>query len=399
MKKKAKSILIFGAGINQITLIEACNDLGYSSVVIDPNENPPGKSIADYYYQVKGDDYLLTKQIALDHNINGIATSQMENPLKLMARLADDLKLIFNSPKIIEQSTNKWQMKTQFEAFGVPHAQGFRVQSINDIEHLSQQISFPCVIKPVDAHSSRGVFIVSDKSQLFDYYVNAISFSKSTTLLIEEYLCGKEYSVESVTYQVETTIVQVTEKIITPPPHTVELGHIQPAELSKQEFDEVERVVKHAILSLGLDNTVSHTEVKIEDGSVKVIEVGPRMGGDFISSYLTLFSSGVNLDKATINLSIGERPDLEKKCEYYSYVKYFMLEEGRRIRNIMEYDAQNNDEVFFQHLFCRKDDLVPALEHSASRSGVVIVRSNSREDVEELADLKCRELIKKIQLC
>jgi len=73
-----KSILIFGAGLNQYLLIKAARDLGITSVVLDPNPDAPGKEIADYFYVVAGNDYDTTKQIALQHGVDGLATTQMK---------------------------------------------------------------------------------------------------------------------------------------------------------------------------------------------------------------------------------------------------------------------------------------------------------------------------------
>ena len=43
------SILIFGGGDNQLTLIKSARERGYFTVVIDPNDNAPGKMIADSF--------------------------------------------------------------------------------------------------------------------------------------------------------------------------------------------------------------------------------------------------------------------------------------------------------------------------------------------------------------
>ena len=49
-----KTILIFGAGLNQYLLIKAAKDLGITSVILDPNPDAPGKELADYFYCVAG---------------------------------------------------------------------------------------------------------------------------------------------------------------------------------------------------------------------------------------------------------------------------------------------------------------------------------------------------------
>jgi len=78
-----KSILIFGGGLNQLTLIKECNNLVYRSIVVDPNDNALGKPLATNFEIVAPDNYEKTKQIALNYKIDGIATSQMEKPFSI----------------------------------------------------------------------------------------------------------------------------------------------------------------------------------------------------------------------------------------------------------------------------------------------------------------------------
>lgn len=93
----SKKILIFGDGINQVSLYQACNELGFNSIVIDPSEDAIGKKYASRYFVVEPNDYKKTKYIADKFNISGIASSQMENPLKLMARLGKNFRIIVKS--------------------------------------------------------------------------------------------------------------------------------------------------------------------------------------------------------------------------------------------------------------------------------------------------------------
>ena len=83
-------------------------------IAIDPTENPPGKKVADYYFQVKPDDYNATKDIAIRYNVNGIVTGQMEKPLKLMARLAEEMGYIFHPIEVTDRCLDKWLMKETF---------------------------------------------------------------------------------------------------------------------------------------------------------------------------------------------------------------------------------------------------------------------------------------------
>jgi len=378
-----KTILIFGAGINQLELIREANKLGVISVVIDPEENPPGKSEADYFYQVDGKDYETTKKIAIKHNVDGIVTGQMEKPMRMMARLAAEMGYIFHKPDIVERSLNKVLMKEAFIGNNVPCAQGAIFKNGEKItKNKIKDFNFPLIIKPADAFSSRGVMKVFSFDELLKYEEEARSYSAEDTIIVEEFLEGREFSVESITYQGETTVIQVTEKFISPFPYTVEMAHLQPARISNLEKQDIEEIVKKAITAIGIDNSASHAEVMLTRNGVFMIEIGARLGGDFISSYLTKASTGVSMDKASVQVALGIEPDLEHKFPKYSMIEYIELEEGKTIKRLPDKKLfEEMDGYVFSHYFLNEGDTIPKITHSAQRPVCVLFEGNNEKSL------------------
>src|SRR4030042_2867960 len=258
------SLLIFGGGINQLGLIREAKKIGITTIVIDPQPHPPGKDEADFFYQVSGSDFKTTKKIAKEYKVNGIITGQMERPLRLMAKLAKELNLIFNSLGTIEKCTDKWLMKRTFHENSVPCANGILLKSSKELfKKLPESLSFPLIIKPRDSFSSRGVYKINSMDELEFYFTETCGYSSTGDVIIEEFLEGKEFSVEAITYKGETTIIQYTEKFRTPYPNVVEMGHLQPANIANEQKRKIENLVKKAIISLEIDNTASHSEIMI----------------------------------------------------------------------------------------------------------------------------------------
>ena len=209
-----KSILIFGAGLNQITLIKAAEELGLTSIVLDPFDDAPGKNFADYFYKVDGNDYETTKKIAVEHKVSGIVTSQMEKPMRLMAMLAQELVLIFHTPEITEKSLDKWLMKQAFIENNVPCAKGKLYELNEEIEkEYISDLSFPLIIKPKDATSSQGVYKIDSFNELNMCRKIAESFSKTGEIIIEEFLDGREFSVEAMTYKKNTKLFNLPKNL------------------------------------------------------------------------------------------------------------------------------------------------------------------------------------------
>ena len=383
-----KSILVFGGGINQLELIKAAKDLNITSVVLDPSLNPPGKDIADFYYQVEGGDYNRTKQIALKHNVNGIVTGQMEKPLPIMANLAHELGFVFNTPKVIERSLNKTLMKAAFIENGIQCAKGVSFSEDEEIT-LSKlkKLNFPMIVKPVDAFSSRGVQKVNNFNEIFKIEKHSRSYSSNAKLLIEEFLEGKEFSVECITFKGKTTVVQITEKFITPPPNTVEMAHLQPARISDTEKSLIEKLVIKAINAIGINNSASHAEVMLTPNGPFMIEIGARLGGDFISSYLTKASTGISMDRAAIQVALGIKPNLKKAYNNFSMIKYIELDAGKFVNKLYPLEnLKENSGFVFANYFIDEGDVIPKITHSGQRPVCILFKSSNYNNLFELIE-------------
>ena len=109
----------------------------------------------------------------------------------------------------------------------------------------------------------------------------------------------------------------MTQKYTTGSPHFIETGHLEPAPVTEQMIDQVKKVVFHALDSLLVENGASHSELKIDaQGRIRLIEIGARMGGDFIGSHLVQLSTGIDFVKAVIDVAMGQKPVLSSSKHY-----------------------------------------------------------------------------------
>lgn len=395
-----KSILIFGGGINQLTLINAAKELGVKSIVLDPNCDAPGKETADFFYCFPGNDYDKTREIAIKHSVSGVVTSQMEKPMRLMAKLAQEFGFNFHTPEVTEKSLDKWLMKQAFLENNVPCAKGKLFYNIKNISKNSlEYLKFPLIIKPKDATSSQGVYRINEYFEIEKYFQITSSFSKTNEVIIEEFLDGPEFSIETITFNGKTTVVQYTEKFVTPFPRTVEMGHIQPATLTENEKREIDNVVIAAINAIGIDNSASHIEVKLTKEGPKIIEIGARLGGDYISSYLVKYSCGIDMDLAAIQVALGENPHIKTKNYQFTYIKYFELPIGMKVESVDDWHfIYEDNSVLFANIAVKPGDIIQEITDSAKRPGFVIVQGKSREEVINLGNKYSDKLNNKIKL-
>ncbi len=394
-----KAIMIFGAGEGQAGLIKAARELGFLSVVIDPSADAYARAQADVFAVVAPRDKKLTLELVKKYDVKGLVTGQMENPLLLMAEIASACNFAFPSITAIANCRDKFLMKKAFIAAGVPCAKGIKIKASNIIETALDDYQYPLIMKPLNAFSSRGVFKLNSYQELQAKINETLQFSSNQEVLIEEFLSGREFSVESLTYNGHTNVIQITQKTISPAPYTVEMAHAQPADVSNAEADLIKKATIAAIKATGIDNCASHCELKINDGKCYIIEIGARLGGDFISSYLTEYSCGVSMEAGAVNIAMGQAPQVTKIINKYSLIKYLQLPVGKQIVKINEPDkVLELPGVGYYMLMIKAGDTISAITDSAKRPGLVIVQAESKIEAQEIANQALEVLKQTIEL-
>lgn len=296
-----KKILILGAGEMQVPIIRKVKELGYQSIVCDMDNDAVGKVYADIFLAVSTNDVETIMETATANEIDGILTTS-DFPVNVVARVATELDLPSVSIKAAEICTNKLLQRNFMKSKGL-NTPRFTT-NIHDTE-----IAFPCVVKPVDSSASRGVAKVNNTAELRKAAITAEKFSRSKSIIIEELLLGKEYSVETLTQNNLTSIIAITEKILigSENGYFVEDAHVQPASLSINEYNLIVDEVLKAIDAIGLNNCPTHTEVKLYNSKCTIVEIACRLGGDYITSHLTPLSTGVDMLANLVRLSVGEK--------------------------------------------------------------------------------------------
>ena len=376
-----RSVLIFGVGELQLSIIKRANQMGLFTVGIDPCEDAYSRSECCAFEVVGGQDYEGTLAVAKKYNIAAVVTAATDKPLVMMARIAKELNLPFYSVETAEWSTDKFQMKQRFIEGGVPCAQGRLIHSAEEAKDLY----FPVICKPRDNSGSRGVKLCRDLQELQECIDEALQYSKLDTVLVEEFIEGREFSVESIHYNGKSEVIQFTEKKTTEFPYNVELGHKQPANLDEEQKQSIRDIIVKVGKAMKFENCPSHTELKINDRGLFVIETSPRLGGDFITSTLTPLSTGINLEDQLLHIALGEKVDTTTgRVEKASGVCFFSYPEGEivsisdKISEVSSWPMISNFE-----LKLKVGDYVNPITSSLNRYGQFIVSGDSRADVEK----------------
>ena len=234
-------------------------------------------------------------------------------------QVADALDLPCPFPTAVSTIRNKGLLRQALDAVSRANPAYQLVGSWSAAQRAAQTIGYPLVIKPTDLASSAYVRLVRNEAELHEGYLALEQFERNfrdqpreRTVLLEAYLHGPEFSVEACTFAGETTIIGITDKGVTAEPYFIEDSHMFPAALSTSDQAEITALVLNALEAVGFDHGISHTEVKLTPDGPRIIEINPRVGGNYIAELVERVS-GINLLTATIDLALGQRPNIEPR--------------------------------------------------------------------------------------
>ncbi len=310
---KKKKIAIIGASYLQLPLIKKVQELGMEAHAFAWAADDIGEKEADFFYPISivEKDQILEK--CKEIGIDGICSIASDLAVGTINYVGNKMNLCANSMESTEISTNKAKMREAFWKNGDPSPIFLFVGHDTPVDDIQlSDFSYPVIVKPVDRSGSRGVSLVMNRDELKEAVDRARKNGFLKDILVEEFAKGKEFSVECISYRGKHTLLAITEKYTTEAPHYIEVGHLEPAGLDEELENKIKNTVFHALNTLKIENGASHTEIKIFEGQIKIIEIGARMGGDMIGSSLVPLSTGVDFVKAVVDIALGKEPDLKR---------------------------------------------------------------------------------------
>ena len=346
-----KKVVIIGANEFQNPLIEKAKSLGHETYVFAWKSGDIGEKTADYFYPIS----IIEKEKILEEckkiRPDAIISIGSDLAVTTVNFIASALGLNCNSPEYSLICTNKFEMRKAFQKANIKIPKFEKVTNEKEVTIDK----FPLIVKPTDRSGSRAIALVHSKNELKNAILNACESSFEKCAIVEEVIEGKnEYSCESISYKGKHTILAITKKFTTGFPSCIETGHIEPADLTENVKNNIQEIIPKALDALHIENGASHAEFKVgEDGSINIIEIGARMGGDCIGSHLVEISTGYDFLKMTLDVSLGNEPDMKIKNEpHYALIKFiFDKNDLEKVKLILDkypeiYNSSMIDEKF-----------------------------------------------------
>ncbi len=240
----------------------------------------------------------------------------------LASTISEALGLSTNSIDSVRAAGNKRTMRGLLQKAGLPCPNFVVVGSDEKPADIVQQVTFPCVLKPLSLSGSCGVIRADDQKSFQAAFLRIGNLLKSFArpeeevagpqILIEDFIPGIEVALEGLLTGSRFHPLALFDK---PDPldgpYFEETIYVTPSRLPLDTQTRIIESLTKAADAIGLQEGPVHGELRINDQDIWVIEVAARSIGGKCSRMLE-FGTGRSLEELILLHALGqELPSLD----------------------------------------------------------------------------------------
>ncbi|HEY0165692.1 MAG TPA: ATP-grasp domain-containing protein [Jatrophihabitans sp.] len=229
-----------------------------------------------------------------------------EDSMATAYQTAAELGRAVNPPEAVTLVNDKLAMRRLLRERGISTVRFAEAGHWSEVAGLLADFELPVVLKPTTLAGSRGTYLLTDPADLPAWGQSLAGYQYDGPLLVEEYLRGPEFSVETLTVDGVHHVIGVTRKLLGPLPHFVEMGHLFP----EPDSDQTRQVAALAVTLLdaaGYRCGPAHTEVIVTADGPRIVESQARLGGDKIPVIIEL-ATGIDVKQEVFAALAGRAP-------------------------------------------------------------------------------------------
>ncbi|MEO8301131.1 MAG: ATP-grasp domain-containing protein [Rhizomicrobium sp.] len=384
-----KTLLILGAGKEQVAAITAAKAKGIRTIVLDFNPKADGRALADEFHLVSTRDKDAVLNFVTDYKsrIDGVMTIASDIP-HMVSAAAEKLGVRHIPLPVAELCVHKLHMKEKLREAGVNVPLFARISTLEDLKAFITKAGFPIVIKPVDNSGARGVQRLTgdmDIAQAFDY---SRGFAYSGEVIAEKFVSGLQISTEGLVHDgvfhctgfADRNYARLDDAV----PFMVEDGGDIPTVLDPARKKLVEAEFEKAARALGIDWGPAKGDMIFgDDGKPYVIEIAARLSGGNFCYDKVPWSTGVDIVDILVDMAVGNQVDPARFTPTRNLAtsqRYFFPAPGtiRKIEGLTT--ALDMKHIRKVDVWARPGETVACLENHPSRVGYVISCAPTRDE-------------------
>lgn len=281
---EGKKLLILGGIRLACDIVRRAQEMGAYVVVADYNNDSPAKQIADEAVLINALDVDAIVDYCRTAHIDGVTTGFVDILLQPCYEVCQRLGLpCYLTPKMIEVSTNKAAFKEACKKYGVSVPQTYLIGgSIS--EEVYAKLQYPVFVKPLDSSGSRGAAVCHNLEELNKQFAEAISFSKSHNVVIEDYLNGREFLMNFIAQDGEFRMISMFDRHVTEDRGSaINYASLSfgPSKGIDYYLNKVNANVVNMFKSLEFKDGILFLQGFFDGAGITFYEMGCRLGGSY----------------------------------------------------------------------------------------------------------------------
>ena len=305
-----KHLLLLGTNVGSVDIVRYAKSKGHRVTVADNRGRHHGaKQYADASLEVSTADTRSLVEHAANAEVDAVLAGVSEFNLRQAIRISEALGTPFYcSSEQWDLFMDKGRFRAFAESFGVPSPATYIVGDRADTQTHREKVAVPCVVKPVDGNSLRGITICRAASEVDDAIEAAFDASVSGRIVVEEFVEGREFTAAYVvvngTPSLSTLDIRLPfafEGMTT----TFPILRVYPPTFADEYVEQCDGPVKRMIESSGMQNACVFVQgIRSADGFA-IFESGLRLAGEAPYRFLEPVN-GVNPLKHLVDSVMGE---------------------------------------------------------------------------------------------
>lgn len=389
MTGEEKWLVAVTAGRWQQHGIREARAAGLKVLALDADPNAAGFADADHALCMDFGDHDAIVAALRDsgRNIRGAVAFCSEAGMPLAARIREEFDLPGPRSELSVRLRNKAQQRRIWREKSVP---GPRWQVFATAQEALAAIpifGFPLIVKPTDSSGSRGVTkLESVQDDVAEAVHRAFQFAAAGEVLLESYMDGTEFTVETFGADGQLHVLAVTEKDKVEGTRGTVARSLATPQRSPAVIARIADTVVAAFRALDYLDGPGHAEAILhKDGTVGLVEVAGRGGGFMVFDRLVPAVSAVNIARLTALQAIGLPVGRVDNRAGAAVLRFFPSRPGV-LRGISGFELANRIDGVEAGPFVQVGDRFRHATADGDRLGYILSRAATPRRAQELAD-------------
>jgi len=388
----AARLLVLGAGAGQLGLLDTARAHELYVIAADRDPAAPGFAFADRRAIISVEDEPQIDRLATAERVDGLIAPGIDWPVAIAARIAERLVLPHPiDPATAVLATSKLKQRERFAAAGVPHPRHVVCATVEEAAAAAAGFGYPCVVKAPDRQGQKGLVLVKDESVLAAAFDLALGESRSSVVLVEELVPGREVTVNAFSAGGRFTPLTITDRVVAEPPaFGVALAHVWPSSLAPKQVGAAVEAARGAAEALGVREGPTYTQIVVGERGAHVVELAARLGGGH-DAELCQAALDVDLNALALSAALGEPVEDERlrprSAAGGAVVRFLVPEPGELQEVVGVEEAEAVPGVEWVRVYRSPGAVLSPLRRGSDRVGAVLAVGTTREEALKRAGL------------